>query len=137
MIRTVSLLCAGVTALITSGPGRRRGNLRMPTGKATLAAGAAALTTAFVTAAPAHADQFTICPSGMTGVVTEDTSCAFADNVRYSWYAQPGTIITAFSPKTGQTYTMQCTNTMTDVWRNAKRCVGVNDSGYGLIVIIS
>lgn len=73
----------------------------------------------------------------MSGVVTEDTSCAFADNVRYSWYAQPGAIITAFSPKTGKTYTMQCANTMTDVWPNAKRCVGVNDSGHGLIVIIS
>lgn len=92
---------------------------------------------ATIGAPPASADEFTICPSGMTGVVTEDTSCAFADNVRYSWYAQPGAIITAFSPKTGKTYTMQCTNTMTDVWPNAKRCVGVNDSGHGLIVIIS
>ena len=87
--------------------------------------------------APAAADTFTLCPSGMTGVVTEDTSCAFADNVRYSWYAQPGTIITAFSPKTGKTYKMQCTSTMTDVWPEAKRCVGVNDSGAGLIVIVS
>lgn len=88
-------------------------------------------------AAPAAADEFTICPSGMSGVVTEDTSCAFADNVRYSWYAQPGTIITTFSPVTRKTYTMQCTATMTDVWPAAKRCVGVNDSGHGLIVIIS
>lgn len=99
-----------------------------------LAAGGAALT---ISAPPVSAEEFTLCPSGMSGVVTEDTSCAFADNVRYSWYAQPGTIITAFSPKTGKTYTMQCTSTMTYIWRNAKRCVGVNDSGAGLIVIIS
>ena len=96
-------------------------------------AGAAAV----VNATPANAEQFELCPSGMTGVVTEDTSCEFADNVRYSWYAQPGTIITAFSPKTGQTYTMQCTRTSTDIWPDAKRCVGVNATGHGLIVVIS
>ena len=88
-------------------------------------------------AAPANAEEFELCPSGMSGVVTDDTSCAFADNVRYSWYAQPGTIVTSFSPKTGKTYTMQCTGTNTDIWGHAKRCVGVNDSGAGLIVIIS
>lgn len=85
----------------------------------------------------ASAEEFDICPSGLTGVVTDDTSCAFADNVRFSWYAQPGTIVTAFSPVTGKTYVMQCTRTNTDIWANAKRCVGVNDSGAGLIVIIS
>lgn len=82
-------------------------------------------------------DEFEVCPSGMTGVVTDDTSCAFADNVRYSWYAQPGLTITAFSPVTGQTYTMQCAPAMTDVWGPAKRCVGVNATGHGLIVYIS
>lgn len=90
-----------------------------------------------VVAPTANADEFTICPSGMSGVATDDTSCAFADNVRYSWYAQPGTIITAFSPVTGDTYTMQCTSTLTNVWGEAKRCVGVNSSGAGLIVFIS
>lgn len=98
---------------------------------------AAAVAAGLLAAAPAGADDFTVCPSGMSGVATEDTSCAFADNVRYSWYAQPGTIITAFSPVTGQTYTMQCTSTMTNVWGEAKRCVGVNASGHGLIVFIS
>jgi hypothetical protein len=34
--------------------------------------------------------------------VNSKGSCAFAENVRYSWYAQPGTIITAFSLKTGK-----------------------------------
>ncbi len=99
---------------------------------------AAALAAIGVEAAPpASADEFTVCPSGMSGVATEDTSCAFADNVRYSWYAQPGTIITAFSPVTGQTYTMQCTSTYTTFWPEAKRCVGVNSTGHGLIVFIS
>jgi hypothetical protein len=88
-------------------------------------------------AAPAHADVFTVCPSGMSGVSTDDTSCAFADNVRFSWYAQPGTIVTAYSPVTRQTYTMQCTTTSTTVWPEAKRCVGVNSFGAGLIVYVA
>ena len=101
----------------------------------------AAAATAFAaiavgTAAPANADYFTVCPSGMSGVATDDTSCAFADNVRFSWYAQPGTIVTAFSPVTAQTYTMQCTPTFTDFWPEAKRCVGVNSHGAGLIVFV-
>jgi hypothetical protein len=96
-----------------------------------------AAATGLIAAPVANAEEFELCPSGLTGVVTDDTSCAFADNVRFAWYAQPGTIVTAFSPVTGQTYTMQCTGTNTDIWAHAKRCVGVNDSGHGLIVIIS
>ena len=87
-------------------------------------------------AAPANADYFTVCPSGLSGTATDDTSCAFADNVRYSWYSQPGTIVTAYSPVTRQTYTMQCTPTGTTFWSEAKRCVGVNTYGAGLIVFI-
>jgi hypothetical protein len=87
-------------------------------------------------AAPAHADVFTVCPSGMSGVSTADTSCAFADNVRFAWYAQPGSIVTAYSPVTQQTYTMQCTPTSTTFWAEAKRCVGVNSFGAGLIVFV-
>jgi hypothetical protein len=96
-----------------------------------------AVVAGLVVAPQATADNFTVCPSGMSGVVTDDTSCQFADNVRYSWYAQPGMTITAFSPVTGETYTMQCAPAMTDVWGEAKRCVGVNDTGHGLIVYIS
>ena len=88
------------------------------------------------TASPASADNFTICPSGMSGVTTADTSCAFADNVRFAWYYQPGTIVTAYSPVTQQSYTMQCTPTGTTFWPEAKRCVGVNSYGVGLIVYI-
>ena len=74
--------------------------------KKTLAAagiGAAAIT-ALVGAGTASADNFTVCPSGMSGVSTDDTSCAFADNVRWAWYSQPGTIVTAYSPVTGLAY---------------------------------
>ncbi len=88
-------------------------------------------------AAPAHAYEFDLCPSGLSGVVTDDTSCAFADSVRSAWYAQPGTVVTAVSPKTQRVYTMHCTGTRTDVWNYAKRCVGVDDFGTGLIVVIS
>ena len=36
------------------------------------------------------------------------TSCEFAQNVRYAWFHQPGRIIEAYSPVTGQYYTMYC-----------------------------
>ena len=97
---------------------------------------ATAALTGIATASQAGADEFTVCPSGLSGVSTPDTSCAFADNVRFAWYAQPGTIVTAFSPVTQQTYTMQCTSTATTFWPEAKRCVGVNSSGVGLIVYV-
>ncbi len=84
----------------------------------------------------ASAEAFDICPSGMSGVSTADTSCAFADGVRWAWYSQPGTIVTAYSPVTGLYYTMQCTPTATTFWYEAKRCVGVNSYGVGLIVFI-
>jgi hypothetical protein len=97
--------------------------------------GAAAVAT--VALAPtAGADVFNVCPSGMSGVATADTSCAFADNVRWAWYSQPGTIVTAYSPVTQQAYTMQCTSTGTTLWYEAKRCVGVNSHGVGLIVFV-
>ena len=87
-------------------------------------------------AGTANAENFTICPSGESGVSTADTSCAFADNVRWAWYSQPGTIVTAYSPVTGLYYTMQCTSTATTFWYEAKRCVGMNSYGVGLIVFI-
>lgn len=97
-------------------------------------AGAAALTLA----APAQADTFTVCPSGLTGVATFDTSCAFADNVRAAWYAQPGTTVIAYSPVTDLFYTMQCALAVTTTaWSNPKRCFGVNSFGAVLIVYIA
>lgn len=109
----------------------------MPLATAVSALALTVLSVGLIAAPAANAYEFELCPSGLTGVVTEDTSCAFADNVRFSWYAQPGTIVNAFSPVTGKMYTMHCVPTSTDTWPNAKRCVGVNDSGAGLIVIIS
>jgi len=88
-------------------------------------------------AAVSQAEVFTICPSGLTGVATPDTSCVFADSVRASWYSQPGTTVIAYSPKTGLFYTMQCWYTITDVWYNAKRCFGVNAFGAVLIVYVA
>lgn len=102
---------------------------------ASLLAGAAAAT-GIAMAAPAGADNFTVCPSGRSGVATADTSCAFADNVHHAWYSQPGAIVTAYSPVTKQAYTMQCSSTATTFWPEAKRCVGVNSYGVGLIVYI-
>lgn len=96
----------------------------------TVGIGGAALPTA-------NAEEFTVCPSGRTGVATDDTSCAFAENVRSAWLAQPGNVVTAFSPVTQQTYTMQCASTVTDSWPVAERCVGVNSYGVGLIVFIA
>ncbi len=61
----------------------------------------------------AGADDFTVCPSGVTGVATDDTSCAFAENVRSAWGARPGPVVTAFSPVTEQSYSMQCAATVT------------------------
>ena len=106
--------------------------------KALVAAGlgAAVALGSLVGAGTASADNFTVCPSGMSGVSTDDTSCAFADNVRWAWYSQPGNIVTAYSPVTHQSYAMQCTPTATTFWTVAKRCVGVNSYGVGLIVFI-
>ena len=102
-----------------------------------LGGAAAALAASLLLASPASAEEFTVCPSGMSGVSTDDTSCAFADNVRWAWYSQPGTIVTAYSPVTHQSYAMQCTATPTTFWPVAKRCVGVNSYGVGLIVFIA
>lgn len=90
-------------------------------------------------ATEARAETFTTCPSGLSGVATTDTSCAFADNVRRSFYLQPSWTIITTSPVTGKFYTMQCSRTVTDVWEwdNPKRCVGVNDSGAVLVVYIA
>jgi hypothetical protein len=60
-------------------------------------------------AAPAHADVFTICPSGYEGVVGGHTTCAFADNVRRVFYASGmSRDIIAYSPATGERYEMIC-----------------------------
>jgi hypothetical protein len=90
-----------------------------------------------LTAPLATAERFTICPSGNTGVTTPDTSCDFAENVRRAYYSQRGPIVDAYSRVTNQWIEMQCSATPTSFWRAAKRCVGLNSSGIGLIVYVS
>lgn len=85
---------------------------------------------------PSTVENFRICPSGLTGVATDDTSCAFADSVRAAWYSQPGTTVVAYSPVTHQSYLMTCFVNATNVWPGAKRCSGVNAQGTMLVVYI-
>lgn len=100
------------------------------------AAGVAAVMSG-VLAPTASADVFSVCPSGQSGVVTDDTSCVFADSVRASWYSQPGRTIFAYSPATHLMYTMQCDSTWTTYWPEAKRCYGVNSFGAPLVVYVN
>lgn len=87
----------------------------------------------------AKAENFTVCPSGVTGVASADTSCAFAEAVRTSFYWNPSWTIFAKSPVTGKYYTMQCSRTDTTGtgWWDSKRCFGLNDAGVALIVFIA
>lgn len=86
---------------------------------------------------PPDVENFRVCPSGLTGVASAETSCAFADNVRQAWYSQPGSVIMAYSPVTGRLYTMRCAGADTTVWVAAQRCTGTNPQGDPLIVYIS
>lgn len=103
-------------------------------GKCLVAVSIAGVAAGLIAASTANAEDFDLCPSGMTAVATEDTSCAFAENVRSAWEVQPASSVTAFSPVTQQTYTMQCSSATTDIWSRAQRCVGANDYGVTLIV---
>lgn len=86
----------------------------------------------------AHAETFDNCPSGLTGVSTPDTSCAFADSVRAAFYHQIGWTVFAYSPVTGKFYTMQCGHAVTDNgWWAPKRCYGINETGAALVVYIA
>ena len=81
-------------------------------------------------------ENFKICPSGLSGVASDDTSCAFADSVRSAWYSNPGPTVMAYSPVTHQSYAMHCAPAVTDVWSAAQRCVGMNAQGTILVVYI-
>ena len=106
--------------------------------KAALLGGTAAAVIAATigVAAPAQAyvdEPFIVCPSGRSGVATSVTSCAFADNVRYSYLTQPGQVVTAYSPVTTQYYTMQCGEGFVAELNNgatvrSARCVGGNNA---------
>lgn len=87
----------------------------------------------------AKAETFDVCPSGLTGVASADTSCAFAESVRAAFYWQPSWTVIATSPVTGKFYTMQCSRTDTTGtgWYDSKRCFGVNDAGAVLVVYVA
>ena len=60
-------------------------------------------------ALPPDTNVFTICPDGHEGVVGGHTSCAFAENVRRTFYATgEANHFTAFSPVTGDAYEITC-----------------------------
>lgn len=101
-----------------------------------IVAAAAAVALAVAVAPSAEAETFTMCPSGISGVGTPDTSCAFADNVSYAWYHQPGSTVFAYSPVTGLYYTLQCIPGSTTSWSEAKHCFGINSYGAPLSVWI-
>lgn len=86
---------------------------------------------------PPDVEDITICPSGVSAVASEDTSCAFADNVRASWYSSRGSVVIAYSPVTGQEYRMLCAPAVTTHWPNAQRCSGENSFGATLTVYFS
>ncbi|AON96906.1 hypothetical protein BI081_gp201 [Mycobacterium phage Tonenili] len=97
---------------------------------------AAGLTLGLFGAAPASAEYMTNCPSGLSAVVTANTSCGFADNVFQAFYNQPGWDPVAYSPATGKVYRMHCTPAITTSWGEAKRCWGVGYGGDLLVVYI-
>ena len=125
--------------LLTSGGVRRstvRGMSKITEAALMGGAAAAAIAATVGVAAPAQAyvdEAFLICPSGSSGVDTSVTSCAFADNVRYSYLTQSGQVVTAYSPVTGQHYTMQCAEGFRAYLNNgttvrSARCVGGNNA---------
>ena len=71
--------------------------------------GAALIAGPLLDISPAHADVFTMCPSGQDGVVGGHTTCAFADNVALAFYASGMSHnFPAYSPSTGERYEMDC-----------------------------
>jgi hypothetical protein len=90
--------------------------------------------TVTVQAAPPPAsgsnDVFNICPDGHEGVVGGHTSCAFAANVRQTFYATGmANNFTAFSPVTSDGYEMTCVGRYTAYFTDGStkistRCYG-------------
>lgn len=86
-----------------------------------------------VDAAPANADDLFIGCGNGAGVATSVTSCAFAHNVRYAYQTQPGQVVVAYSPVTGEYYNMQCAagfvaHFIDGTAANSVRCVGGNNA---------
>jgi hypothetical protein len=103
--------------------------------KTKIAAAAAALLASVALAAPAQANEpFLVCPSGRSGVATQVTSCAFADNVRANYFYQGSGSVLAYSPVTGATYNMWCSPGYVSTlnswpWQvSSVRCTGGNNA---------
>jgi len=84
-------------------------------------------------AGQAHADGvFNICPSGHDGVMSgTPTTCAFADNVHDAWLSQRGNPVIAYSPVTGQFYSMTCVPgqaTVSGIHVDGWICLGGNNA---------
>lgn len=84
-------------------------------------------------APPPTEGRFAICPSGHSGVATTVTSYAFAENVRRAYLIQGGPEVLAYSPVTGETYTMECIDGFTAHLSGgevvqAARCAGGNNA---------
>ena len=80
--------------------------------------GAAAVAAAVSLAPSASAGSlFSICPSGVSGVMGGHTSCAFAD-VIHSGYYRHGNYFSAFSPVTGKWYDVDCSEQCTTTFTN-------------------
>ena len=98
------------------------------------AAGIVTVAASTLAVAPiAYADGvFDICPSGHTGVMSgTPTSCAFADNVHDAWNSQQSNPVNAYSPVTGQYYSMTCVPrhlTVSDIHVDGWDCYGGNNA---------
>lgn len=138
VIAGMGLLCAvvvafailGVVALVSSGHGSKQQEAVLttpplpappPTVSSTASAAAPPVPTVTITPPPTTvtaqaalppaaggSDVFTICPDGHEGVVGGHTTCAFAENVRRTFYATGMSNFTAYSPVTGDAYEMTC-----------------------------
>lgn len=91
-------------------------------------------------AAPAHADVFTMCPDTHEGVVGNHTSCAFAANVRATYYGSGmASGFVAYSPVTGERYVMSCDTAMhpaqfsTGETLNSIRCWNLDETAEVVI----
>lgn len=81
---------------------------------------------------------FRTCPGDTVAIVAgSPTTCEFAYNVKWAYYAHPQTYIQAYSPVTGETYAMSCQTgyiaTLENGWqKRGVLCLG----GRGAAVIV-
>lgn len=91
--------------------------------------------------AMAHAEPLVQCFGDRVAVAGGATSCDFAHNVRSAWFGQPCNPVLAYSPTTGQIYSMMCVRGFTLDFpnagieiTNATRCVDA-DGGSAIVYV--